>query len=281
MTSEPIAADGAAAPPAEAVSTPTEALPAPSRGRLVAEIWIVLGLSLGQSAVYAILRLVDRLTRPEALSQQVATLNPSQSDRPWLDLTYQLVNIAFGLVPVALALFLLAQPRGLRDVLRRIGLDGARPWRDLGAGAGLAALIGIPGLGLYVAGRALGLSVHISTSGLADHWWTIPVLVLAAAFNGVLEEVVVVAWLVDRLRAIGWRVPAILVTSAVLRGSYHLYQGPAMALGNVAMGLVLGYVYLRTKRVMPLVVAHTLLDVVSFLGPVLLPAALLTGLGIT
>lgn len=276
MTSEPIAAEQAAVPAGTA-----EVAPAPSRGRLVAEIWIVLGLSLGQSAVYAILRLVDRLTRPEQLSQQVATLNPSQSDRPWLDLTYQLVNIAFGLVPVALALFLLAQPRGLRDALHRIGLDVARPWRDLGVGAGLAALIGIPGIGLYAAGRALGLSVHISTSGLADHWWTIPVLVLAAAFNGILEEVVVVAWLVDRLRAIGWRMPLVLVASAVLRGSYHLYQGPAMALGNVAMGLVFGWVYLRTRRVMPLVVAHTLLDVASFVGPLLLPAALLTGLGIT
>lgn len=265
----------------EATPPAPERVDEPSRRRLVAEIWIVLGLSLGQAGVYAVLRLVDRLTRAEALGQQVATLNPSQSDRPWLDLTYQLLNIAFGLMPVALALFLLAQPRGLRDALRRIGLDATRPWRDLGVGAGLAALIGIPGLGLYAAGRALGLSVHVTTSGLTDHWWTIPVLVLAAAFNGILEEVVVVAWLVDRLRAIGWRVPVVLVASALLRGSYHLYQGPAMAVGNVVMGLVFGYAYLRTRRVMPLVVAHTLLDVASFVGPLLLPASLLASLGVT
>ena len=37
-------------------------------------------------------------------------------------------------------------------------------------------------------------------------------------------------------------------------------------LGNVVMGLVFGAAYRRWGRVMPLVVAHTLLDVVAFVG---------------
>ena len=72
------------------------------------EIFIVLGLSLGQSAVYSLLRIIERLTRPQPLNQQTSTLNASATpDRPWLDLTYQLVGIAFALVPVLLALYLL------------------------------------------------------------------------------------------------------------------------------------------------------------------------------
>lgn len=252
----------------------------PSRRRLTAEIWIVLGLSLGQAGVYAIVALIDRLTQSAPLGDQTATLNPSQSTRPWLDLTYQLLHIGFGLMPVALAIFLLAQPHGVRAALARIGLDASRPGRDLLAGAGLAAVIGIPGLGLYAAGRALGLSVHISTSGLTDHWWTIPVLVLAALYNALLEEVVIVAWLLDRLGRLGWRVPAAIALSALIRGSYHLYQGPAMAVGNVVMGVVFALAYLRWKRVAPLVVAHFLLDLVSFVGPALLPAGLLASLGL-
>ncbi len=252
-----------------------------ARRLLTAEVWIVLGLSLGQTAVYAAVRLVDRLTRVEALGDQTATLNPSQSPRPWLDLTYQLLGIGFGLVPVALALYLMAQPRGLRAALERIGLNAARPGRDLLAGVGLAAVIGIPGLALYAAGRALGLSVHISTSGLDAAWWTVPVLLLSALHNALLEEVVVVAWLMDRLHRIGWATPAAIAASALLRGTYHLYQGPAMAAGNVVMGVVFALAYLRWRRVMPLVVAHTLLDVVSFVGYALIPASLLAAWGLS
>jgi hypothetical protein len=47
------------------------------------------------------------------------------------------------------------------------------------------------------------------------------------------------------------------------------------------MGVVFALAYLRWRRVMPLVVAHTLLDVVSFVGYALLPAGVLAALGLT
>ncbi|MER7419035.1 CPBP family intramembrane glutamic endopeptidase, partial [Micromonospora peucetia] len=102
-------------------------------------------------------------------------------------------------------------------------------------------------------------------------WWTVPVLILAAVQNSVLEEVIVVGYLVTRLRQLRWRIVAIVATSALLRGSYHLYQGFGAFLGNVVMGVVFSLFYLRTRRVMPLVVAHTLLDIVAFVGYALLP----------
>lgn len=252
--------------------------PTPDRRRLTAEVWIVLGLSVGQSAVYAALRLLERYTRGVPLAQQSTTLNPTQVDRPWLDLVYQLTGIAFGLVPVALALFLLSGSG--RGVLRRIGLDRARPGRDLAVGTGLAALIGIPGLGFYVLGRELGLNVQINPAGLEPYWWAVPVLVLAALQNALLEELVVVAYLAERLRTLRWTVPATIAASALLRGAYHLYQGPGMAAGNVVMGVVFGLWYVRRRRVMPLVVAHTLLDVVSFVGFHALPDEWLAALGV-
>jgi len=181
-----------------------------------------------------------------------------------------------------------------RDHFRRIGF-GARPEPPdhLAAGgdeelleiplhvAGLAAVVGIPGLGLYVAARALGLSVAIQASGLDPYWWAVPVLVLAALKNALLEEVVAVGYLVERLRDLRWTTPAILAASSLLRGAYHLYQGPGMAAGNVVMGLLFTAWYLRTRRVMPLVVAHTALDVVAFVGYTLLPGAVLETLGVT
>ena len=112
-----------AAPPRRPRSTepPPDALPLDAaRRRLIAEVWIVLGLSLGQSAAYAVISLVAKLTQGP-LSSQTATLNPSASPRPYVDLTYQLAGIAFTLVPVALVLWLLAGDRTGTPVTRRLG----------------------------------------------------------------------------------------------------------------------------------------------------------------
>ncbi len=251
------------------MSTPTETLPEPAQHRFGMEILIVLGLSLGQSAIYSLLRIIDRLTRPQPLSQQTTTMNQSViPDRPWLDLSYQLVNIAFPLVPVVLALYLLSLSH--RRAGQTIGFDLRRPVFDLWFGITIAAGIGIPGLGLYLGARALGLNTQVQAAALADNWWTIPVLVLAAAENAILEEVIMIGFLFTRFRQLAWPVPAFLITSAVIRGCYHLYQGFGGFAGNLIMGLIFGLIYLRWKRVGPLVVAHTLLDVTAFVGYALL-----------
>jgi membrane protease YdiL (CAAX protease family) len=232
-------------------------------------VLLVLGVSLGASAIYAVVNIVARLTAPVALSQQTATLNPSQAPgRPYLDLTYQLLGIFFAIVPALFAVHLLHRdPGGARATL---GLDFKRPGFDLAAGAGLAALIGIPGLGLVVAAYRLGISAQIIPAALPNIWWAVPVLVLAAAGNAVLEELVVVGYLLTRLRELGWPDWRALVASALLRGSYHLYQGFGGFIGNFIMGLIFGYFYQRSRRVLPLVIAHTILDVASFVGYALL-----------
>lgn len=224
----------------------------------------MLGVSLGQSAIYSVISLVSKLTAGQPLAQQTATINASVSPRPYLDLTYQITGIFFTLVPAALALWLLSS--GGRSALRLIGLDLTRTWRDVAVGALLAVVIGLPGLGLYLVGHALGITATVVPAALHAHWWTIPVLVLQAVKNAVIEEVVVVGYLITRLRDLGWPAWAVLGCSALLRGSYHLYQGFGSFLGNVVMGLVFGEWFRRRGRVMPLVIAHTLLDVVSFVG---------------
>ena len=256
------------------MSSPASPETAPRRIR--AEVWIVLGLSLGQSAIYAIISLVAQLTRGP-LRDATATLNSSQSDRQWLDLTLQLVGIAFALVPVALALYLLSLDRDQPGPLRRLGLDGSRPGRDVMWGALLALAIGLPGLGLYAIGRALGITAQVVPVPDTTYWWTVPMLVLAALQNAALEEIVVVGYLMTRLRELRWGPWIVLLASATLRGAYHLYQGFGQAAGNFAMGLLFGYWFQRTGRVLPLVIAHTLLDVVIFVGYALLADEL--GLG--
>lgn len=199
---------------------------------------------------------------------QSTTINQALSPRPYFDLVYQLLDVAFGVLPAVLAVYLLT--RGGRAASELLGLDARAPWRDLAHGCALALAIGLPGLGLYLVGHALGITMTVVPAALGQYWWTVPVLVLQAVKNAVLEEVVVVGYLTVTLRERGWHTWAILLTSSVLRGSYHLYQGFGAFLGNVVMGLVFAEYFRRRGRTVPLVVAHTLLDVVSFVGYALL-----------
>ena len=223
----------------------------------------MLGVSLGYSAVYAAVDLLGKLAANKALSSQTSILNPSQaSGRPWLDLAFQLVGIFFGAVPAFLALHLIKQngkpdPMGFRT--RRVGFDVR--W-----GVGLAAAIGIPGLAFYFASRAIGINTTVIPEALPLVWWTVPVLLLSAVQNALVEEVVVVGYLMNRLREMSWRVPMAVAASALIRGCYHLYQGFGGFIGNAVMGTVFAMFFIRFKRVGPLIVAHAILDSVAFVA---------------
>ncbi len=234
------------------------------RARLWWEIAIVLSLGLGQSAVYAIVAIVNRATREESLGEQTATLNPSLSEREIFDLIYQLLDIAFSLAPVLLVCFLLWMPQ--RPHLSRLGLDGIRPASDGLRGASLALVIGAGGLAIYLGARALDLGVAVNPAGLDAHWWTVPVLLLSAVRAGLQEEIVVLGYLFARLRDVGWGTWQIIVGAALLRGTYHLYQGFGGFVGNVIMGLIFGWLYSRWGRVMPFIVAHVVIDAAIFVG---------------
>lgn len=225
--------------------------------RLRVEVLLVLAVTFGISGVRALLQLIDGLLHPTALNEQTVALNVSQSELLWLDLALQLCSAGVLFAYGGLALFLLAGD----------GLRALRPrWSDLGWGAGLAAVIGLPGLGLYVFAVQTGLSRQVVPTGMEHAAIEVPVLLLWSAANAFGEETVVVMYLMSRLRQLGWGLPAILATSSVLRGSYHLYQGVSAGFGNIIMGVVYGYFYWRTGRVWPLVIAHFFIDAVAFVG---------------
>jgi membrane protease YdiL (CAAX protease family) len=228
------------------------------------EIVAVFAVSLGASGLYALVSLIGSLTASQSLSKQQATLNGSLAPgRPTLDLFLQLTSIRITVAPVALVFYLLARNGESR---RDLGVDATQPGRDLLKGATLAAVIGGCGLGLYIAAFKLGFALNVVAESLPDVWWRIPVLILAAAQNGILEEVVVLGYLLRRLDQLGMRDSRAVALSAVLRGSYHLYQGFGGFIGNAIMGVIFGTLYKRWGRATPMIIAHTLIDAVAFVG---------------
>lgn len=241
----------------------------PPRRVLCIEIAVVLAVTFGLSAYTALLSLIQSVLL--GLSDQVVALNPRRSPFDLIDLGLNLTRIVELLAWGALGLYLLWRS-GFGPA--RIGLGRPR-WRpDLLGGLGLAALIGLPGLALYQAARVLGVNVAVEPAELYDTWWRIPVLLAVSFANGWAEEIVVVGFLLTRLRQLRINPATAIVASALLRGVYHLYQGFGAGLGNVAMGLVFGYVWHRTGRLWPLIVAHALIDAVAFVGYALLAGRL-------
>ena len=240
-------------------------VPELARALLWVELALVLLVSLGRSAVYSVVSLVSALTAPGPLSAQAASLNNSLApDRPWLDLTYQLLRSASRSCPSRWrrTSWSAREPgSGRVGAGRRLGRLG-----DLGRGALLALGVGSVGVVFYLATFALGTNLTVVAQSLPGEWWQVPVLVLAAAENAVLEEFVVLGFVQVRLRQIGFGDSAAIGLAALLRGSYHLYQGLGGFVGNLAMGLLFGWLFRRWGRVMPFVVAHTLLDVGAFVG---------------
>lgn len=225
---------------------------------LHAEILVVLAVTFGTSALSALVRLVAVLAEGP-LRDQPVELNTALSDNPWFNAALHVIRVVSLLSWGALAWYLLR-----RDGIR--GMPGRMRWRDWGWGAGLAALIGVPGLALYIVGVLAGFGRPIDPAAMGVTLGTAVPLLGWAAANAVAEELVVVGWLATRLRQLSWGPVAIVAASAVLRGLYHLYQGVGAGVGNLLMGIIFTALFLRTGRVWPLVAAHFLIDAVAFLG---------------
>ncbi|OBI09009.1 CAAX protease [Mycolicibacter nonchromogenicus] len=231
------------------------------RRALRVEIVLVLAITYGLSAVTAILQLADAVLRD--LRTQQIPLNPRRSYFDLIDLglnaAWAVQLIAWG----ALALYLLWRS-GIGP--GRIGVGGWPRRGDVAGALGLAALIGLPGLGLYLLARTLGLNADVIPAAINDTWWRAPILIVIAFANAFAEEVIVVGYLLTRLKQLRVSPWVALACSALLRGTYHLYQGFGAGLGNIAMGLVFGYTWQRSGRLWPLILAHAVIDTVAFVG---------------
>jgi len=224
------------------------------RSRVLAEeVLVVLSLSLLASAFDAFFSF---LSAPVNRTVAVSLFRD-------VELARQLTDIAFALAPVALVFYL---ARRWSEPLESFGLGTAAFRQDVSWGSLLGLAVAAGGLGIYLSAIALNVNRFVVPVPPLGHWWTVPILLLSAGQNALLEEVVAVGYLMRRLEQVGWAGAAALATSALLRATYHLYQGWGGFAGNLLLGFIFGSIYLRWRRTWPLVVAHFVIDALAGLG---------------
>jgi Type II CAAX prenyl endopeptidase Rce1-like len=88
---------------------------------------------------------------------------------------------------------------------------------------------------------------------------------MASLAAGIIEETVVLAFVVSTLRQARRPVPEIVIVAVLLRCSYHDYYGPGVV-GIAIWAVLFVWLYLRLGSIIPLVVVHFLWDVTLFWG---------------
>jgi membrane protease YdiL (CAAX protease family) len=237
---------------------------APTRKQLGLEILLVLGVSFGISGLTSALDLLKSVVATNApLSKQVATaIYSPAAAQPWLDVLYQTVDLVAALAPVALVAYLLVRTE---ESLATLGVDATEPRQDVQWGLGLALGVGAVGLGFRLLANAMGINVQLAV-GSSGHWWQLIILVANSAATAIGEEIIVLGFVIHRLRQMGWTDRSAVIASSLVRGSYHLYQGLGGGVANMVMGLLFGELYVRRGRVLPYVIAHFLIDAVATVG---------------
>jgi membrane protease YdiL (CAAX protease family) len=147
--------------------------------------------------------------------------------------------------------------------LEKFGLSFS--WRATAAGLGLLAFTYVVTLGAQYAAQIIfdyDLAAAIARIPKVDPDLSMQLVFIVSVVNGIFEELFVAGYIITSLteRRGMW---VAINASVVVRLLYHLYQGPIGVMTVVPMGLLYGYVYSRTRRLWPLVVAHVLVDIIS------------------
>jgi membrane protease YdiL (CAAX protease family) len=238
----------------------TAKLPASDRRTVRNEILIVLGLSAFAWAAYAFVQFAYLTLHTASRSPVAVSSYPSHFDP--FNYANQVIADLLPYVPVFLVIHLFRRSgRSTTD----LGLDYRQ--RDVWYGLGLAFAAVAIAIGLSNAGRALNLPIHAVIPVNTDaHISSIVLFFLDSAQTAVAEEMIVNAYLLRRLKDLGWSDWPALALSCTIRGSYHLYQGWDAFFVQFVVGVVLGRIFQKTGRIVTPLVAHFAGDAIAFVG---------------
>jgi uncharacterized protein len=143
--------------------------------------------------------------------------------------------------------------------IRQLGLNPSWRLTAMGILVFLAIAIVLRALGVAISWLAPSSSNHPSDVAIGLSF----VGILATCIiNPLFEETLVCGYIVQRLANKG----AVLAISfsAFVRFLCHIHLGPS-SLGPLVMGFMFGYLYWRYRQLWPLIVAHSLIDLLGLL----------------
>lgn len=264
---------------APAVAEPARPVARSMRRRVTIEILVVLAVFPLPYSIAAVQDLVGYLLG-EGPGNRIPILFPGHDGAA---LPFVVLEVLLPLAAAAVVLYLLSfgdldAPPGARGGRAAgpaaIGLDRSQLRGDLALVLPVFAFCNlIPIVGGGVVLHALGVhSPNPSTSGLPSYYGI--AYVAMAIVAGIVEEIVVLGYLVRRLEQLGMRPLWVVVIAVAVRGSYHLYYGwgvvPILAWATVSVVL-----YRRYRRLGPFIVVHMLWDTGLFLAGHVLTAEIL------
>lgn len=133
-----------------------------------------------------------------------------------------------------------------------------------------AALAGVPLFVIYLLVYWIAATFVVNLFPAARAAWAFRFSVTAPfsiafifiVINSVFEEIAVTAYVMESLSSHG--AGFAITASTLIRFVYHLYQGPVASLSILPLGLLFGALYWQRRTVWPLIVAHTIANVVAF-----------------
>lgn len=171
---------------------------------------------------------------------------------PGLSLTLAIAIVISEFAAAGLVVFLLIRNG---EALQSIGLSGHRFRKDLALILPVWFFVQLIPQGV---GSALLHGFHIQRYSVVSP--ALPAAFLAVALlkslqAAVVEEIVVLGYLVRRLEQRGYSAAAVVVIAVLVRASYHLYYGPGI-LPILLWAIASVVVYRKIRRLLPFIICH-------------------------
>lgn len=138
--------------------------------------------------------------------------------------------------------------------------------------AGLGILVAGPSFAVYVIGSLVVQVVHYSVYGsLAkgptpkDFYAPSLLAILLFLLNPFFEELIVRAYLMNEVLQLTGSSSLSVAISVAVQFSYHLYYGWAGAISVAFLFLAFALYYARSRRALPVIVAHSFFDIYMLL----------------
>jgi membrane protease YdiL (CAAX protease family) len=169
----------------------------------------------------------------------------------------------YGFTHESLSLLLLAYVLSRRKLrLRDLGLQWST--RDVVPSIVVTVLSGLS----YIGGALLIQALHYEVYGMISRGpkasqffsnpsiWALPFVLL----NPFFEELIVRAYVMTEIKELTGSTMMAIVFSVLLQASYHLYYGWVGALSIAFLFMVFAIYYSRSRRAVPIIVAHAAFD---------------------